>query len=90
MATIENPFVYPNGPEWLIDKKRQKRREKRAAKLGRPVGEWGGKRQGAGRPKEKIPETFRLHLNNVQRLNLEELGNGVIANGIQKLIDKYV
>ena len=90
MATIESPFKYPDGPEWLIDKKRQKRREKRAAKLGRPVGEWGGKRQGAGRPREKTPETFRLQLNNVQRLNLEELGNGVIANGIQKLIDKYV
>lgn len=90
MATIESPFKYPDGPEWLIDKKRQKRREKRAAKLGRPVGEWGGKRQGAGRPREKTPETFRLQLNNVQRLNLEELGNGVIANGIQKLIDKYM
>jgi hypothetical protein len=90
MATIESPFNYPEGPDWLIDKKRQKRREKRAAKLGRPVGEWGGKRQGAGRPREKTPETFRLQLNNVQRLNLEELGNGVITNGIQKLIDKYV
>jgi hypothetical protein len=90
MSTIESPFNYPEGPDWLIDKKRQKRRDKRAAKLGRPVGEWGGKRQGAGRPREKTPETFRLQLNNVQRLNLEELGNGVITNGIQKLIDKYV
>ena len=90
MSTIESPFNYPEGPDWLIDKKRQKRREKRAAKLGRPVGEWGGKRQGAGRPREKTPETFKLQLNNVQRLNLEELGNGNITLGIQKLIDKYV
>jgi hypothetical protein len=90
MSTIESPFNYPEGPDWLIDKKRQKRRDKRAAKLGRPVGDWGGKRQGAGRPREKTPETFRLQLNNVQRLNLEELGNGNITLGIQKLIDKYV
>jgi hypothetical protein len=90
MSTIESPFNYPEGPDWLIDKKRQKRRDKRAAKLGRPVGEWGGKRQGAGRPREKTPETFKLQLNNVQRLNLEELGNGNITLGIQKLIDKYV
>jgi hypothetical protein len=90
MSTIESPFNYPEGPDWLIDKKRQKRREKRAAKLGRAVGDWGGKRQGAGRPREKTPETFKLQLNNVQRLNLEELGNGNITLGIQKLIDKYV
>jgi hypothetical protein len=90
MSTIESPFNYPEGPDWLIDKKRQKRRDKRAAKLGREVGEWGGKRQGAGRPREKTPETFKLQLNNVQRLNLEELGNGNITLGIQKLIDKYV
>lgn len=91
MATIENPFKYPEGtPEWIVDKKRQKRRDKRAAKLGREVGEWGGKRPGAGRPKEKSEESFKLNLNNIQKLNLREMGNGNLEAGIQRLIDKYV
>lgn len=90
MATIESPFKYPDGPEWLLNSKRQKRRDKRAAKLGREVGTWGGKREGAGRPKEKSEETFKLNLNNIQKMNLKEMGNGNIETGIQRLIDKHV
>lgn len=62
----------------------------RAAKLGREVGEWGGKRPGAGRPKEKSEESFKLNLNNIQKLNLREMGNGNLEAGIQRLIDKHV
>lgn len=91
MATIESPYVYPEGtPEWLIDRKRQKRRDKRAQKLGREVGQWGGRRPGAGRPREKESEVFKLNLNNIQKMNLREIGDGDIERGIQRLIDRHV
>ena len=91
MATIENPFVYPIGEvEWKRNKASEYRRKWRAKKLGREVGEWGGKREGAGRPKTKSEETFNLKLNNIQKMNLKELGDGDIERGIQRLIDKSV
>lgn len=91
MATIENPFKYPEGtPDWIKEKKRQYRRDWWAKKLGREIGEWGGKREGAGRPKSKSQENFSLNLNNIQRMNLKEIGDGSIERGIQRLIDKHV
>lgn len=91
MVTIENPFVYPEGtPEWKKERKREYRRQWWAKKLGREIGEWGGKREGAGRPKSKLQENFNLSLNNIQRLNLKELGDGSIERGIQRLIDRHV
>ena len=91
MSTIENPFVYPEGtPEWKKERNREYRRQWWAKKLGREIGEWGGKREGAGRPKNKVQENFNLNLNNIQRMNLKEIGDGSIERGIQRLIDKNV
>jgi hypothetical protein len=91
MATIDSPFVYPEGtPQWKKERKREYRRQWWAKKLGREIGEWGGKREGAGRPKNKVQENFNLNLNNIQRMNLKEIGDGSIERGIQRLIDKNV
>ena len=44
MSTFESPFNYPEEePEWLAAKRIEKQREKRAEKLGREIGSWGGK-----------------------------------------------
>ena len=48
MAEIEDPFVYSK-PQWLIDHEREHRRKLREARTGKPVGQWGGKREGAGK-----------------------------------------
>ena len=91
MATIDSPFVYPEGtPQWKKERKKEYRRQWWAKKLGREIGEWGGKREGAGRPKNKVQENFNLNLNNIQRMNLKEIGDGSIERGIQRLIDKNV
>ena len=91
MATIDSPFVYPEGtPQWKKERKREYRRQWWAKKLGREIGECGGKREGAGRPKNKVQENFNLNLNNIQRMNLKEIGDGSIERGIQRLIDKHV
>ena len=91
MATIDSPFVYPEGtPQWKKERKREYRRQWWAKKLGREIGEWGGKREGAGRPKNKVQENFNLNLNNIQRMNLKEIGDGSIERGLQRLIYKNV
>lgn len=88
---LENPFKYSDEPpEWLVNKKRMQRRKRREKKLGRPIGEWGGSRPGAGRPRLKTKQTFDLSINNIQRLLLEEIGGGDLTRGIQRLIDKHV
>ena len=59
---------------------------------------WGGKRAGAGRPKGYKPpprerpeeEKIKLNLNPVQRKTLEEMGQGSLSKGIQKLIDEHL
>lgn len=60
---------------------------------------WGGKRAGAGRPKGYKPpprppkpeeEKIRLNLNAIQRKSLEEMGQGSVSKGIQKLIDEHL
>lgn len=61
-----------------------------------PPRPWGGKRKGAGRPSTKKQQTPKdgltvvLKMNNIQRLNLEELGDGDLAIGIERLIEKYL
>ena len=89
MSTIEDPFSqYPDKPpEWFTEIKRAKQRAKREAKLGRPIGTWGGRRKGAGRPKEKEDTPFNLNLNALQKKMLLEMGNGDLNKGIQVLID---
>lgn len=61
-----------------------------------PPRPWGGKRKGAGRPITKIQQspknglTVVLKMNNIQRLNLEELGEGSLELGIERLIEKHM
>ena len=91
MSTLDNPFQYPDKPpEWFLELARAKRRAKRSKKLGRPIGSWGGRRPGAGRPKEKTEEAATFTLNSLQKKMLTEMGNGDINKGIQALIDQYL
>ena len=89
MSTFASPFNYPEEkPEWL----REKEREKKRNRLGKEIGTWGGRRRGAGRPPRKKPEGDEVivKLNNIQRLSLQEMGDGDISRGIQALVDKYL
>ena len=93
MSTFEDPFSqYPDKPpEWFAEIERQKQRNKRSKRLGRPIGKHGGRRPGAGRPKEKKEEKpFNLVLNSIQEKNLLDLGSGDLNKGIQVLVDKYL
>lgn len=91
MSTLDDPFQYPDKPpEWFLELARAKRRSKRSAKLGRPIGTWGGRRSGAGRPKEKTEEAATFKLNPIQRKMLAEMGDGDINKGIQALIDQHL
>jgi len=70
-------------PQWLLDKLR-------ADHIG-PKKPWGGRRAGAGRPRKRpIGTLVNIKLNNIQKLSLEEMGNGNVEDGIQALIDKYL
>jgi hypothetical protein len=52
--------------------------------------QWGGKRPGAGRPKQYNRLTIVVKFNRIQRLNLEEMADGDVQKAVQMLIDKYV
>ena len=73
-----------NMPKWLRDELRYKRVE---LGISNP---WGGKRKGAGRPKQYTRLTIVVKFNKIKRLNLEELGEGDVEKGVQALIDKHV
>ena len=60
-----------------------------------PVRSWGGKRRGAGRPKQikkQMAEglTVVVKLNNIKLLSLKEMGNGSLDAGVQALIDQHL
>jgi len=72
---------------WSVMEKNRK--EALSKKLGRPVLDWGGKRKGAGRPRQLIYRTkVELNLNAVQKKVLAEMGEGSIEKGIEKLINE--
>lgn len=73
-----------NIPEWI----KQQIREQQV-KMGVKK-QWGGKREGAGRPKQYNRLTIVVKFNRIQRLNLEEMANGDVEKAVQMLIDKYV
>jgi hypothetical protein len=56
----------------------------------------GGKRKGAGRPSDKKPQipkqglTVVLRMNNIQRMSLEEMGEGDLSRGIEALINQHL
>ena len=85
---LEDPFVYEK-PEFLKEIEREKRREQRAKRLGRPIGTWGGKRKGAGTKKTKdYTHEVRLNLSRIQVQILEDMGKGILRDGIQALINE--
>ena len=54
---------------------------------------WGGKRQGAGRPRSahsKREWVIKITLNPIQVMSLKELGNGEVDRGVQKIINEKV
>jgi hypothetical protein len=67
----------------------QRRKEALSKKLGRPIGTWGGKRKGAGKPRTLTYNTVaKLELNSIQKKVLTEMGDGSIDKGIEKLINE--
>lgn len=90
MSEIEDPFVYEK-PEWLILYEREKRKQQREKRIGRPVGTWGGKREGAGlRKKKEYTHMARLTITNVQQQILSDMGKGDWEAGLNKLIDEEI
>ena len=82
---MSNSNHFINWEELEILEKEAKRGSK---SNGRP---WGGARQGAGRPKKRVEGlTVAIKLNNIQTMNLRELGNGDIQLGVQRLIDLHM
>lgn len=73
-----------NIPKWIKDQIREQQ-----VKIGARK-QWGGKRPGAGRPRQYDRLTIRLKLNRITRMNLEELGDGDVEVGVQRLLDKFV
>jgi len=90
---IEDPFHYEK-PEWLVLKQREHNRQLREKRLGRPIGTWGGKRQGAGLKKKteepKYTNLVALTLNRIQKQVLIEMGNGDLDAGVQNLINQHI
>lgn len=79
LKRISTYSKYVKPPEWV------------AATIHGPKKPWGGKRKGAGRPrKSAFTDTIKININNIQRMSLEEMGDGDIAKGIEKLIGEYL
>lgn len=96
---FDDPFAqYENvkPPEWFTKPKSDRHRIYREKKLGRKLGQWGGKREGSGRkatkPKKNVVLGLNVgfKLNRIQEMSLMEMGEGDINKGIQALIDKYL
>ena len=86
---LEDPFVYVK-PDWLKEIEREKRRAARSKRLGRPIGTWGGRRKGAGNKKTRDwTHEVRLNLTRIQVQILEDMGKGVLRDGIQALINEH-
>lgn len=54
---------------------------------------WGGKRQGAGRPRSATSKrewVIKIKLNPIQVLSLKEIGNGYLERGVEKIINEKV
>ena len=84
--------MFDDIPEWRLEQiyadMVKKRREAQSKKLGRELLTWGGKRNGAGRPKQSnSTKDFGFELTAIQKKVLAEMGGGSIHDGIQKLIN---
>jgi len=86
---LEDPFVYVK-PDWLKEIEREKRRAARSKRLGRPIGTWGGRRKGAGNKKTRDwTHEVKVNLSRIQTQILEDMGKGVLRDGIQALINEH-
>ena len=75
---------YKDLPDWVKEQRREMRKE-----LNNPTN-WGGKRPGSGRPRTGRATTrmyVPITVNRIQKMNLEEMGNGDLMLGLQALID---
>jgi predicted ArsR family transcriptional regulator len=89
MSLISNIPPEALAEAWEIMERRRK--EELSKKMGRPVGTWGGKRKGAGKPRTLTYNTVaKLELNSVQKKVLTEMGNGILDAGIEKLINEHM
>ena len=89
MSLISNIPPEALAEAWEIMEKRRK--EELSKKMGRPVGTWGGKRKGAGKPRTLTYNTVaKLDLNSIQKKVLTEMGNGILDAGIEKLINEHM
>jgi hypothetical protein len=95
MKILDDPFDYPEPfkasklPE-RQDELAERRRQKRAQKLGRPIGKHGGYRPGAGRKKTRnYTHIAYIKLDNIQVKLLEDLGKGDLHHGIQQAIERF-
>jgi hypothetical protein len=89
MSLISNIPPEALAEAWEIMEKRRK--EELSKKMGRPVGTWGGKRKGAGKPRTLTYNTVaKLELNSIQKKVLTEMGNGILDAGIEKLINEHM
>ena len=87
---LEDPFDYKK-PDWLVEKEREKRRAARSRRLGRPIGEWGGRRKGAGRKRERqYDHMVGINVNRVQEQILRDMGNGDLSAGVIALINEHL
>jgi hypothetical protein len=66
----------------------QKRREARARRLGRPIGQHGGYREGSGRKRAGV-YNITVKLTRIQHLVLLEEGKGNLQFAIQSALDKH-
>lgn len=79
LKKLSNYRKYNKPPEWV------------AATIHGPKKPWGGRRKGAGRPRTRdYTHVVKVNLNNIQVLSLQEMGDGDIAKGIEKLIGEYL
>jgi len=96
MKTFDDPFDYPEPFKASKLPERQaelaeRRRQKRAKKLGRPVGKHGGYRPGAGRKRARdYTHIAYVKLTRLQVMLLEELGKGDLHHGIQIAIERQI
>lgn len=91
---IPSPF-FQEDPHWdatraLIKKARRNAAQRRykEKKQGKPFGQHGGARPGAGRPR-KESHTITIKINRIQLAVLTEEGWGKLSDGIERLINKY-
>jgi len=75
--------MYTPKPQWLKDREN--------AAFSGPKKPWGGYRPGSGRKRSKpVENLINIKLNSIQKMMLQEMGDGDLDIGVQVLIDKHL